>query len=174
MSGGDEAFQTLLGKIGAQDGKNVVQKLGIRSLLKAAEDNGLSGAASAIKGSQQAIRVNQAAIAFNPIIKKNLIGQGSATAAIGSAVMGNPMMAGVAGAAAVVTSPRIALHTTALASSLWKGKDFVSGLTKEQLNKFVSNPALVNSFVQSVVQSPQIQQQTEQALMSKVPGGQQP
>jgi hypothetical protein len=149
-------------RLSSEGKRNVTEKEALRQLSAMAKRHGLPEL-GAINQAQKALRVNNAAIAFNPVIKPGLIGQGSATIAAGSVVAGamgamNPAVALPIAGGAVVTSPR-------LAYSLMQGKNYIGALKDRQLEMLRQNPEMLTGIVQTTLQMPQIEEGVKQKLL---------
>jgi hypothetical protein len=169
--GNNVPFENFVAKLASKPGKNVDLKSSYDLIPELARTYNLKGLGESVSALQSRIRANQAAVAFNPVIAKNVVGQGTMTAAVGSALMGNPTMLGYAGAGAAATSPRVAYGTALTAKVLWQGKDFLAKQIVNGSNRLVQNPAALNAFVQTINQSTDLAQQTEDQLLSPLQQG---
>jgi hypothetical protein len=163
-------YESYLKKLVARPGANSQAKEGFAAAIKTAEQY-KSGLAQVFRDVQRNVRVNEAAIAFNPMIKPGLLGQTAATVAGGSTVMAavsgavNPAIPLGIGSMAVATSPRIAGNVAVLSNSMWAGKEWLARQNKQVLDSLLSNPAALNAFVNSVVQTPLVKDQVKSTLL---------
>lgn len=103
------------------------------------------------------------------------------SAAVGSVISGNPLMAlGFAGSA-VGTSPRLVgrmLSRSAQGGDMveigFKKLDFLKSLDVQKMQNLVNNPALLNSFLQTATEAAGTKQQVHQSLMSQAQQAAQP
>jgi hypothetical protein len=163
-NGSNKSFQTLLNQVGAESGKNTVQKTGLNTIVQTAESLGLAQAGS-MRHAHTMIKVNDAAIQMNPIMTKRVAG--ALTAAGGLAATGNPLLAAGAAAGGVAASPRTALFTSSVVNSMWKGKDLLQAGGRGFAKQLTDNPAALNAFVASIVQTPMMQEQVKQSLLNQ-------
>lgn len=160
---GEEVFDRLLTKITSRAGANVPAKDTFNGALKLATERRLPEAAK-LAQLQKTVRVAQAARAFNPLLGDGMLAQGSLTFAAGSALF-NPAMAATLAAGAAIRSPRLAMTTTNLVNTAWKGKQFLSTLTGKGVERLVSDPAALNAFVATIDQTPMIQEGVKETLL---------
>jgi hypothetical protein len=159
-----KAGEAFLNRYTADGKRNVTEKQALRQLAETAKRHGLPEF-EAINEARKAIRVNEAAIAFNPVIKRGLIGKGSQTmfaGSLGAAALGAgaglPGATIAVGVGAAATSPR-------LAYSLMQGKNYVGALKEKQLEMLRQNPEILGSLVQGTLQMPQIEEGVKQKLL---------
>ncbi len=162
---GDSAYEGLLTKISSRAGKNMSAKDSFNGALNLAEEFG-SKRADALREIQKKIRINNAAIEFNPYIPQDMIGKGSMTFALGSAMAGNPSLAITAAAGAAAQSPRLGYNAIRTMDAAWKFKDFLGGLGRNGVKQLSANPLLMSAAVRSVMATPMIQEQVKEQLMS--------
>jgi hypothetical protein len=162
---GEAAYEKLLSQLAAKPGKNATVKDSYDAVVAQARSLKLNGLADKFAEQQARIRANTAAVAFNPMISKGIVGKGSATAAIGSVAMGHPALAGALAVGAATTSPRLAYANTLGVKALTAGKDMLASQITKQGNRLVQNPAALNAFVSAISQAPSLSQKTQQHLL---------
>lgn len=153
-------YEQLLSKITSKPGKYATQKEGFNSALEIAEKYG-SRQVKKIRAAQQAIRTNQAARAFNPIVRKDLLG-GLAYGAIGQAAYTGGLSIPTAVGMAAVTSPRTQLNLIRATNS---GREFLMKIGTKGAETLFQDPALSQAFFQSIIQSPMIQEDVKSTLL---------
>jgi hypothetical protein len=158
---GTESF---VNRIFADNKRNVTEKEALRQLAETAKRHGLPEL-GVINEARKRLKINDAVIAFNPMVKPGLLGKGSQTmfaGSLGGAALGMggglPAAAGAVILGGAVTSPRVAY-------TLMQGKNYVSALKAEQLEMLRQNPELLQGLVQTTLQVPQIEEGVKQKLL---------
>lgn len=159
---GLERFANML----VADGKrNVTEKEALRQLEETARRHGLDDLGS-IQEARKALRINDAAVAFNPLAKPGFIGKGTQTVfagslgatalGLGAGLPGAALAVGIGGAA---TSPR-------LAYTMMQGKNYISSLSTKQLEMLRQNPELLQGLIQTTLQTPMVEEGVKQKLLN--------
>jgi len=113
------------------------------------------------------ININKAAAAAMPAIRPGLVGQ---AATYGAVMSLNPSVIG----AAAGTSPRLNYELAKTVGAQFKGMDFLKSLAPAKRIELMSNPKMAAQFFQTIVKTPQVEDEVKSQLMGAVkpPGGQ--
>ncbi len=185
-NGSDQAYERVLSQLSTRPGKNQSMKNALdvgAGLSAGSAGEGINGAIEAakqyasksvdiFKDVQKQVRINNAAIAFNPWVKKNVVGQGSLTMAGGAMLTGNPTIAGVLAGGAAVTSPRIAMANLQVAKGMMEGTKWLAQQGAEKSRLLFSDPAAVDAFISATMRSPMVREQVRNQLLAPATGGQ--
>lgn len=161
--GSDVPFQTFYNKLKSVTGSNEIQKKAFDKAVNVLRQYG-DDSGKLVAGLKDNIDDRIAAEAFSPSFKKGIINQGIVTGAIASGVTGNLTLATTLGAASLITSPRLQLHSIKAAMA---GKNFLANLGPKGTAQLLSNPAAVQAFTQAVLQTPLAQEDIKQNLIQQ-------
>lgn len=165
-AGDTKAYEGLLSTFLARPKPSASARFAIDDAITAAQSNGLTAQAAKLAAQKNQIQVLEAAKAFNPIkpgvLKAVDIGGG----AIGvyALTSQNPALLAAMIGMKAVSSPTGAKTAIATVQGLSKGQEFLSNLTKTQLNAFMSSPEAINAFTTGVTQAPLVRMKADQAM----------
>lgn len=165
-SGNTRAYEGLLSTFLANPKPTASARFAIDDAIKAADANGLKSLADGLRKSKLDIKVTEAAKAFNPI-KPGILKaaqMGTAAAGIGAYALNHPEMAAVMMGIHAVTTPTASKIAVSTVQGLSKGQEFLSKLTKRELNTFLSSPQAISAFTTGVVQTPLVRAQADQGM----------
>lgn len=168
----DKVFESLLGKFTSRGGKNVSEKGAFEGARSVAEAHGLKDIANKIATAQTDVRVGEAAKAFNPIkpgmYKSDMLGLSQAGMAMYALASGNPAMLAALIGVQTLRSPTTARAAAATMMGLAKGQAALNKMTKRELDRFLSDPAAIQSFVGGVSAAPLSYMQADQQLQQMI------
>lgn len=173
-SGSDAPLETFIKKISAK-GSSMSAKNSFQAISETADKFGLTKLAQDFEGHAARLRAGDAAVAFNPWIKSDVLSRNALGGAGVALMTGHPGLAMAVGGTMAATSPRLAYNSTLAVKTFQAAKAQLAAMGASGVQRMAQNPQAMQLFARSVLATPSMANAVQQNLMQPVsqflPGG---